>query len=274
MPSTRRDLLKLAAALAGGALASRVLPRALSLGQAAERPNVLILLFDTMTAPHLSVYGYPRKTTPNFERFAQRATVYHRHYSSGSYTIPGTASILTGLYPWNHRAINLSGPVRRDLAGNNIFRAVGPEYYRIGWGQNLWVEMFLRQFRADIDEHLPPDWSAFKNPLLLGEMNPRDPMVYLAYDEFLVGGVKLDTPYAGSVLLGLLDIAVGRGENVNPVLSQAMERQNIPFNFFFYYQNGAVFQGIFNSVQAARRRQPFFGYYHLWSPHDPYAPAK
>ena len=124
---TRRDFLKLASVVTGGAAISALLPRTFPSAQATGgKPNVIILLFDTMTAPHLSLYGYPRKTTPNLERFAQKATVYNSHYSGGSYTISGTASILTGLYPWHHRAINPSGPVRRELTGNNLFRAVGP----------------------------------------------------------------------------------------------------------------------------------------------------
>jgi arylsulfatase A-like enzyme len=268
----RRDLLKLSLALTGGALASRVLPRVLSLGQSADQPNVLILLFDTLTAPHMSLYGYPRQTTPNLERFAKRATVYHRHYSGGSYTIPGTASLLTGLYPWHHRAVNPSAPVRRDLADKSLFHSLGADYFRLGFGQNLWADEFLRQFRADLDEHIPPDWMAYKNPLLLGKINPRDPMAFVAFDDFLVGGLKLDTLYPGSVTLGILDIAVDNGRNTNPELAKRNPRE-VPFNEGFYYENHVVFQGIAQSLSQAASRAPYLAYYHLFSPHGPYAPT-
>ncbi|MEW5938917.1 MAG: sulfatase-like hydrolase/transferase [Chloroflexota bacterium] len=267
--STRRDLLKLSLALAGGALASRVF----SLGQSANQPNALILLFDTLTAPHMSLYGYPRQTTPNLERFAERATVYHRHYSGGSYTIPGTASILTGLYPWNHRAINPSGPVRRDLADKSLFHSVGPDYFRLGFGQNLWADEFIRQFRAGVDEIIPPDWNAFKNPLLLGKVNPRDPMAFVAFEDFLVGGLKLDTPYPGSVTLGILDIAAEDGRNTNPDLAK-LDPREVSFNEGFYYMNHTVFQGIAQSVSQVASRAPYLAYYHLFSPHGPYAPTR
>jgi arylsulfatase A-like enzyme len=268
MSSHRRDLLKLTAALAGGALASRVF----SLGQSADQPNVLILLFDTLTAPHMSLYGYPRQTTPNLERFAQQATVYHRHYSGGSYTIPGTASLLTGLYPWNHRAINPSSPVRRDLADKSLFHSLGPDYFRLGFGQNLWADMFLRQFHNDLDEYLPADWNAFNNPLLLGKVNPNDPMAFVAYEDFLVGGLKLDTPYPGSLLLGVLGAAVDDGRNTNPDLAKLNPRE-VPFNEGFYYLNHTIFQGIGQSVGQLTSRAPYLAYYHLFSPHGPYAPA-
>jgi len=272
MSNARRDFLKLTAALTGGALASQVL-RAISLGQSGDRPNVLMLLFDTMSAPHLSLYGYPRQTTPNLDRFAQRATVYHRHYSGGSYTIPGTASVLTGLYPWNHRAINPNGPVRRDLEGKSVFHSLGADYFRLGFGQNVWADEFLRQFHADLDERLPTDWMAFKNPLLLGKVNPNDPMAFVAMDDYLVGGLKLDTPYPGSVLLGVLDIAADNGRNTDPELASLDPRQ-VPFNEAFYYLNHTVFQGIGLSVSQAAARAPYFAYFHLFSPHGPYAPTK
>jgi len=271
---SRRDILKITSVAAGGALAARALPRRLLRAGQADKPNVLILLFDTMSAPHLSLYGYRRNTAPNFARFAERAIVYHAHYSGGCYTIPGTATILTGLYPWHHRAVNPSSPMRRDLVDANLFRAVGTDYYRIGYGQNMWAELFLRQFHADLDLHLPADSFAFRNPMLLGRINRRDPMAYIAFDDFLVGGVKLDTPYPGSATLGLLDLAAARGRNTDRDLKKRDSRAT-PFNGYFYYENRAVFDGIYETIRAAEGRgQPYLGYFHFWAPHGPYAPTE
>ena len=271
---TRRDFLKVSALTAGGAAFASAAAALGGVRQNGDHPNVLILLFDTTTAPHLSLYGYPRRTTPNLERFAERSTVYHLHYSGGSFTISGTASILTGLYPWNHRAVNPGGPVRRDLAGNNLFRAVGADYQRIGYGQNLWAEMFLRQFHDDLDLHLPTTSFAYPNPMLLGETTQKDLIPYIAYDDFLVGGVKLDTPYPGSVTLGMLDVALGRGRSISAEL-KAIDPRSLPFNGYYYYKNHTLFQGILDSVRAAANgARPYFGYFHLWAPHGPYAPEK
>ena len=52
------------------------------------RPNIIIILFDAMAALNLSLYGYQRKTTSNFERLAQRSTVYHAHHSAANFTTP------------------------------------------------------------------------------------------------------------------------------------------------------------------------------------------
>ena len=95
---SRRDFLKLMA-LAPAALAARPLVSALEKARAADAPHILVFVFDAWTAHNLQLHGYPRRTMPNLERFAERCFVYHNHYSTGSFTVPGTASLLTGLYP-------------------------------------------------------------------------------------------------------------------------------------------------------------------------------
>ena len=64
-----------------------------------NHPNVLIVVFDAWSALNCSLYGYPRDTTPNIKRLAEKGTVYHNHYAAGTWTIPGTSSLLTGALP-------------------------------------------------------------------------------------------------------------------------------------------------------------------------------
>ena len=273
---SRRDVLKLSLATLGGVALATLAPSVARMARgASNRPNVLILVFDTLSAPHTSLQGYGRATTPHLEEFAQTATVYHNHYSAGSFTTPGTASILTGLEPWHHRALSPSALVKRSLASNNIFKIARKDYFRVGFTQNLMAEVFLRQFSADIDLHLPAQSFAYNNPLLLGEMDPSDPLTYLAFDDFLVGGFKFDTPYPGSVTLGLLDQILQRGAGVHRALKQNA-RKDTAFNGYFYYQNRLVFDGILRTLQTLHENEhtPYFGYFHLWSPHEPYSPTR
>jgi len=147
---SRRDFLKLSALIPAGAalspLVSSYLP---STNTAQDLPaNVIIILFDAMTARNLSVYGYQRATTPNFIRFAQRAIVYHSHYSAGNFTVPGTTSLLTGLYPWTHRAINQAGLMRREFTGQNIFKAMNGKYKRLASARTSGQILFSINFRT------------------------------------------------------------------------------------------------------------------------------
>src|ERR1051325_2382293 len=121
MKITRRDFLKTSFWSVISFLGSRMSPRLnQSLSQA---PNVIVLVFDTLSARHLSLYGYPRLTTPHLTQFAEKATVYHRHYAAGNFTSPGTASLLTGLYPWTHRAFEQAGIISKKMVDQNLFRA-------------------------------------------------------------------------------------------------------------------------------------------------------
>ena len=54
---TRRDFLKLASAFTVGTLAQGSLKY---LKAESDRPNIIIILFDAMSAIHMSLYGYPR----------------------------------------------------------------------------------------------------------------------------------------------------------------------------------------------------------------------
>jgi len=43
-----------------------------------SRPDVLVIVLDTVRADHLGVYGYERATSPNLDAFARDAVVYPR----------------------------------------------------------------------------------------------------------------------------------------------------------------------------------------------------
>jgi arylsulfatase A-like enzyme len=276
---SRRDFLKLAAAYSAGAALAGLQPALSRLTQPAnKRPNIIILLFDAMSARNLSVYGYPRRTSPNLERFAERATVYHSHTSGGNFTSPGTASMLTGLYPWHHRAINNDSPVRRDLVENNLFHRIGEDYLRMGYGQNLWADLFLRQFQADLDLHLPVTSFLPKGDAVLpGEHFPNDSAIaYFALDTFPFTTRQEVKNVPGSLLWGYLDLIrsriVSRGKTI-----RAMDDypNGMPFNGYFLYENPDVFRGLEALLEKLTGEdKPLFGYFHFFSPHFPYGPRK
>ena len=72
--------------------------------EAASGPNVLILLWDTVRADHLSLYGYDRPTTPHLEAFAKDALVFEQAFAPGMWTLPTHASMFTGLPATTHGA--------------------------------------------------------------------------------------------------------------------------------------------------------------------------
>lgn len=62
---------------------------------AAPAVNAIVVLVDTLRADHLSAYGYPRPTSPEFDRLAAESVLFERAYSQASCTFPSVNSLLT-----------------------------------------------------------------------------------------------------------------------------------------------------------------------------------
>jgi len=66
------------------------------------KPNVVVIVLDTVRAANVSAYGYTRATTPHLDAFAASAVLYPAAATAASWTVPSHASLFTGLYPWRH----------------------------------------------------------------------------------------------------------------------------------------------------------------------------
>ena len=152
---SRRDFLKLASLLPLTAFSKPIESLLARQRFSDDLPGVIVLIFDAWSAKNMKLYGYPLQTMPNVERFVENATVYHNHYSAGSFTIPGTASLLTGLYPWSHRAFTLgAGGVAKEHVDHQIFSFFHDSHRSLGYSQNKYSDSFLYQFGKDVDTHI------------------------------------------------------------------------------------------------------------------------
>jgi arylsulfatase A-like enzyme len=271
---SRRDFLKLGSIASAGAALSGALPVLSQTDQ--NKPNILVLVFDAMTARHVSVYGYERETTPNLAKLASRANVYHRNYSPANFTTPGTSSILTGLHPWTHRAINLHGLVSRSVVDQNIFHLLA-DYRRIGFTQNPLAELLLGQFAQDLDEHwLPSEFGLF-HPTAnqLGHFFSNDLDAVARAGQLLYSMGSNDLP-PGSLIGGLIEwLGYNRG------LADPANKKEYPLAGFptildshFAFRMDDLFDGLSTQVKELASGVPFFMYAHLIAPHAPYLPRK
>jgi arylsulfatase A-like enzyme len=69
---------------------------------APERPNVIVLLVDTLRADRLGAYGASPSPTPALDRFAAEGRVFEQSVSQAPWTLPSVASIMTGIHPRSH----------------------------------------------------------------------------------------------------------------------------------------------------------------------------
>ncbi len=62
-------------------------------------PNVLLIVWDTVRARNVGLYGHNRPTTPNLQRLAARGAWFRHAFSTSSWTLPSHASMFTGRWP-------------------------------------------------------------------------------------------------------------------------------------------------------------------------------
>lgn len=67
--------------------------------QESEKPNVLFIISDDLTATAVSAYGNKLNTTPNIDRLASEGVRFTRAYSQYPVCGPSRASLMFGYYP-------------------------------------------------------------------------------------------------------------------------------------------------------------------------------
>jgi len=66
------------------------------------KTSVVLILIDTLSADHLGCYGYTRETSPAIDSLAASGIVFEHCQAQGPWTLPGMASIFTGLTERSH----------------------------------------------------------------------------------------------------------------------------------------------------------------------------
>ncbi len=231
----------------------------------ATNANVLIVVFDAWTASQISLYGYHRKTTPNLEKLAEKAIVYHNHFAGGHYTVPGTTSLLTGTLPWTHRVFHHNAIMDPEVVQKNIFRAFN-QHHRLAYSHNPLADLLLRQFMTDIENYQPWQAHYFETDPFNFVLFQHDPDVAsLSWRRALK---PLDEGHAYTLYLSQLYAHFKSRQNDEVTAQFPRGVPNYHQLGYNYYTLEQGINGLGAAVSAAPR--PFLGYYHFLPPHDPY----
>jgi arylsulfatase A-like enzyme len=269
---SRRDFLKLAGLASLSAFMAPLSKAKQTVGSPAEAKNILILVFDAWSAEHVSLYGYPRQTMPHLERFAENAVVYHRHYSAGTFTIPGTASLLTGTLPWTHRAFSLGSGVLPELEDRQAFALLANSHLTLGYAQNKYADVFLNQFHRSLDTHVSASAFNYEDRAFYRPWFENDPQIaFSAFDDNLV---RDRDGYDASLFLGpllrSLHLAERRADRSSHRLAYPLGLPETDARE--YFSLGGVVEGAIRLLEGLQ--VPTFAYLHFYPPHDPYSPTK
>ena len=261
---TRRDFLKLAGLLplsvATPGPADSIAPGHRSGGA----QNVIIIVFDAFSAYNVSLYGYPRETTPHLDRLANRAVVYHNHYAGSNFTTPGTASLLTGALPWTHRALHVKEKTKKYFEQKNIFTAF-ENYYRIAYSHNRLVNVLEEQFKESLDELVPRDRLYLKRDFVVPTFLEGDEDIFTV--SWIRGFDKRVDGLAYSLFLSYLNEAIN--ERIDAKYAERFAKikpqfpRGIPGRT---YDNQFILEDAIDWLQSTLGTlpQPFLGYFHFY----------
>ncbi|MCI0445316.1 sulfatase-like hydrolase/transferase [bacterium] len=172
---------------------------------AANRPNILLIVVDTLRWDFVSAYGFPHPLTPNIDALAREGVLYENAISPSPWTTPSHASLFIGQYPSRNGVDGrniLLDPTSKTLASelsrsgfqtagfiNNVYirrqtgLGRGFQQYEEFWGRNecssimLLIEFLREKFnpredtgametRNAIIDWLHHDWTG-KHPFFL-----------------------------------------------------------------------------------------------------------
>jgi arylsulfatase A-like enzyme len=63
------------------------------------RPNVLLIMLESITPRHMSLFGYPRETTPRIDALASRGLVMSRAWTTATHSNYAQMAVLSSLFP-------------------------------------------------------------------------------------------------------------------------------------------------------------------------------
>jgi arylsulfatase A-like enzyme/uncharacterized membrane protein YbhN (UPF0104 family) len=126
-------------------------------GSASGRPNVVLVMVDTVRADHLDLYGYEDETAPNLTSFARDAVTFRNAFAQSSWTRPSVATILTGRFPSSHRAVTKPDALPDEVETvAEVLRSTGYRTGGVVTNYNL-APYFNFQQGFDTYHYLEPD---------------------------------------------------------------------------------------------------------------------
>jgi arylsulfatase A-like enzyme len=224
-----------------------------------RKPNIILLLLDSVRAKDCGIYGYELPTTPGLEYLGERGVVYEQNISPAMWTMPSVASLMTGTYPDTHRFEQLGKPFpERLMTLAEALRETG--YATLGLATDIPFFEFAGVGRG------------------FQEMHSSDMLPSLAHR--VLRGVRT---YIGMRRSRQAPRNAQRSDPAAVGIDRAIVRKMLPTSRTgdwmrwvgsLWYDKGAskLLDRALESARRLDRDQPFFMYLHIGESHGPYRP--
>lgn len=121
-------------------------------GDEDEKPDIIVLLVDSLRADYLGCYGFRGDISPSLDRLAAESIVYDNAVAPAPWTKPSVASLFTSLDPITHRVVDHFEHFANELPASEKTDALAKEawtlaedlgdlgYETAAWVANNWLE--------------------------------------------------------------------------------------------------------------------------------------
>ncbi|MFY0607699.1 MAG: sulfatase [Cyclobacteriaceae bacterium] len=152
--------------------------------QAHQRPNIVLIIADDVGWDDLAVYGHPGITTPNLDKLAEDGMLFNQAFLTTSSCSPSRTSIISGLYPHNTDAEQLSWPLPegkrtfvQELKDAGYWTGLAGKYHMgdpVRDDFDVLLEMLWLDAPIGLDRRLVGDGSGSDEWISLLDQRPRD----------------------------------------------------------------------------------------------------
>lgn len=156
-----------------------------------RKPNVVLIIFDTLRADVLGSHGYDPEPSPELDEIARRGVRMERAISQSSWTRPSIGSMLTSRYPRSLGLYKEQGEILSDGAVTlaEILKQHG--YTTLGVTANPTINSAFNMdqgFDKYVDSHVVYPWMGIKK----GEVDARNRKLMAARELFRIAEDLID----------------------------------------------------------------------------------
>lgn len=121
----------------------------------AARPDVALIVIDTLRADRLGAYGYARPTSPTIDRLAAEGLVYEHASATAPFTMPSVAALMTGRFADRVGVHSHSAKDRLTTESKTIAELAGDVgYFTAAVVSNPWLARRESGFEQGFDHYL------------------------------------------------------------------------------------------------------------------------
>lgn len=211
-----------------------------------DRPNIIVVIFDALSAQEMSLHGYSRPTTPFIDEWSKSASFFKRVEANSNWTTPAMVSLATGKRIWTHQVYNIEGQVS-DKRNENIMSLLKDNgYFNMAFITNDYASAQRLGISNDLD--IAPSWR-MPNGSLFETINT---FLYRVFaDKIRLYNWLMKEDF---IIYRLLFV-------ISPHLTTTIVEPEAVFNSFI-------------STLDNNPPEPYMAWIHLYPPHNPYIPPE